>query len=67
MKNPFLKHLNAIHSTKDGQIFINHDPGFRQTGYTNPEIRNDMQSIHSYIVEWQVEEETKKSNSLLHY
>ena len=63
MKQSFQHYSNEINLINANQHIIHHDSGFRQTGYNKP-CNNDYScSIHSYIVDWQIQKDAKKENS----
>lgn len=63
MKSSIHPHSNENYRIKAQPSFLSYEPGFHQTGYTNPEKTQKTKDLHSYIVDWQITSEVKKANS----
>lgn len=63
MKHSFQHYTNEIYLIKANQHFIHRDSGFRQTGYDTHYKKDFGESLHSYIVEWQIPKDATKENS----
>ena len=69
MKNHSQHYPNDIHLIRVSQNFIGHKPGHHHPDHAKPENNANVQSVHSYIVDWQIPKyrETKEFMTLLNH